>query len=54
MMGKAICSYGKSTVTDGKLITGRAPGSAIDFGLALLTHIKGSQWAEKIRMELVY
>lgn len=54
MMGKAICSYDKSTVTDGKLITGRAPGSAIDFGLALLTHIKGSQWAEKIRMELVY
>ena len=54
MMGKAHCNSEKSTVSDGTLITGRAPGAAMDFGLALLARLKGYETSEKIRMELVY
>ncbi len=54
MMGKAHCSCEKSTVTDGELITGRAPGASIDFGLKLLSRLKGEAIAKKIRLELVY
>lgn len=44
----------KSTVTDGKLITGRAAGSALDFGLALITALKGAPAAEKVAHGVVY
>jgi len=54
MMGKAHCKCEESTVTDGNLITGRAPGSSIDFGLKLLARLQGEEIAKKIRMELVY
>lgn len=54
MMEKALCNTELSTSMDGNIITGRAPGSAIDFGLALLSHIAGKQTAEKVRGELVY
>ena len=54
IMGKALCDCEKATVIDGKYITGRAPGSAIDFGLALLAFLRGIEAAEKIRTELVY
>ena len=54
IMGKAVCDCEKPTVIDDRYITGRAPGSAIDFGLSLLAHHKGNEVAEKIRMELVY
>jgi len=54
MMGKAHCNCEKSTVSDGTLITGRAPGAAMDFGLALLARLKGEETSEKIRMGLVY
>ena len=54
LMDGAICKASNPTVSDGMLITGRAPGSAIDFGLKLLSHFKGEAVANKIRMELVY
>jgi len=54
MMGKSICDTKKPTVSDTGLITGRAAGSAIDFGLALLAHLKGETAAEKIKTNLVY
>lgn len=54
IMGKAHCDCEKSTVTDGELITGRAPGESIDFGLKLLSRLKGEETSKKIRLELVY
>lgn len=54
LMGKAFCDTKKPTVSDTGLITGRAAGSAIDFGLALLAHLKGEKTSEKIRTDLVY
>lgn len=44
----------KSTVTDGRLITGRAAGSALDFGLALITALKGNETAAKVAAGVVY
>ena len=41
-------------VTDGKLITGRGPGAAFDFGLALLTALKGAETAESVRAGMHY
>lgn len=54
MMGKAVCKTSFSTYADGNVITGRAPGAAYDFGLALLAHIAGGDAAEKVRRGLVY
>jgi len=54
IMGRALCNCDNETIIDGKLITGRAPGSAIDFGLKLLAFFKGNTLTEKIRTELVY
>lgn len=54
MMTGAVCHCDKSVVTDGNLITARAPGSAIDLGLELLKHIKGEACAEKVLCDLVY
>lgn len=36
-------------VKDGNLITGRGPGCAIEFGLLILEHLKGSQVAGQVR-----
>lgn len=54
LMGGAICEADKPIISDGGLITGRAPGSAIDFGLELLSQLKGEELANRIRTELVY
>lgn len=43
-----------SVVTDGRLITGRAAGSAMDFGLALVSVLKGDLAAKKIAAGVVY
>ncbi len=53
LMGKALCDTKKPTTEDKSLITGRSAGAAIDFGLALLTHLKGEKTAERIRADLV-
>lgn len=39
-------------VTDGRLITGRAPGAAVETGLALLSALKGSDCADRVRQEM--
>ncbi len=39
----------KPAVTCGNLVTGRGPGYAIDFGLAILTALKGPDAAEAVR-----
>lgn len=44
----------KASVTDEKLITGRAAGSAIDFGLALVAALKGVMAAHKVASDIVY
>lgn len=36
-------------VTDGNLITGRGPGCAVDFALAILESVKGKEAAEQVR-----
>ena len=41
-----------STVRDGRLITGRAPGSAFDFGLALVEALAGAKPAGQVRGEI--
>ena len=43
-----------SVVTQGRLITGRAPGSAFDFGLALVEALAGSDAAGQVRAGLHY
>jgi len=44
----------RSTVEDGKLITGRGPGAAFDFGLALLRALKGPKAAQAVQADLHY
>ena len=41
-------------VTDGKIITGRAAGSAFDFGLALVEALAGRDEAGKVRHDIYY
>lgn len=36
-------------VADGNLITGRGPGCAVDFALAIVRHLKGAELAQEIR-----
>lgn len=40
-------------VTDGNLITGRGPGCAVDFALAIVEHLKGSALAQEIRASMM-
>ncbi len=44
----------KSAVIDGKLVTGKGPGAAFDFGLALVSVLKGEAAAEEVRAGLHY
>ncbi len=41
-------------VRDGRIITGRAAGSAFDFGLALIEALRGQTVAQQIAAEVVY
>lgn len=40
-------------VSDGNLITGRGPGCAVDFALAIVEHLKGSALASEIRSSMM-
>lgn len=44
----------RPVVTQGKLITGRAPGAAFDFGLALVEVLAGTAAADQVRAGLHY
>lgn len=41
-------------VTDGKIITGRGMGCAIDFGLAIVEYLKGSEAKEELARKIVF
>ena len=43
----------EGTVTDGNLITGRGAGWAVEFGLAILSYLKGPEAAAKVRAGLM-
>lgn len=43
----------KPAVADGNVITGRGPGCAVEFGLAILGHLKGEEAAEEVRKSLM-
>jgi 4-methyl-5(b-hydroxyethyl)-thiazole monophosphate biosynthesis len=44
----AQMSQKESAVIDGRVITGRAAGAAVDFGLAILAELKGEAAAKKV------
>ena len=43
----------EGVVVDGNIITGRGPGWAVEFGLAILAHVKGNEVAEKVKAGLM-
>lgn len=47
-MLSAVVRPGQAVVTDGRVITGEAAGSAFDFGLKLVETLKGAQAARKV------
>lgn len=53
-MGSAVVDKGASVVVDGHIITGRAAGSAFDFGLRLVAILKGANTAEDVRDAVHY
>lgn len=52
-MGEAVM-VNESVVRSGRLITGRAAGSAIDFALTLVEVLKGREEAQRISAQIVY
>ncbi|MBR4308250.1 MAG: DJ-1/PfpI family protein [Oscillospiraceae bacterium] len=52
-MGTA-CMKNEDCVVDGMVITGRAAGGAFEFGLTLVSALRGLTVAEKIAAEVVY
>lgn len=53
-MGSAVVDQGASVVVDGHIITGRAAGSTFDFGLRLVSVLKGPNAAEDVRNAVHY
>lgn len=43
----------EGVVVDGNMITGRGPGWAVKFGLAILAHVKGQETADKVKAALM-
>ncbi|MEA4964285.1 MAG: DJ-1 family glyoxalase III [Oscillospiraceae bacterium] len=52
-MGSARVQRGEKTVTDGRLITGEAPGAAMAFGLRLVKTIQGEAEAHRVAASMV-
>lgn len=53
-MGKANVQGDKEVVVDGKMVTGRAPGAAIEFGLTLAGLFHGEYTPDEICQYMVY
>lgn len=53
MVRKGAVFTPESAVVDGRLITGRGAGHAVNFGLAILRHLKGAEAAEKVKEGLM-
>ena len=43
----------EGVVVDGNIITGRGPGWAVEFGLAILSHVKGQEVSDKVKAGLM-
>ena len=52
-MGTAVMEN-VGCVADGKVLTGRAAGSAFDFGFALISALRGEETTQRIAAEVVY
>ena len=52
-MGTAVMQDGNA-VRDGKVLTGRAPGAAMDFGFLLVETLKDAETAQSVRAGMVY
>ena len=53
-MGAALVQPEAAAVTDGNLVTGRAPGAAIPFALALVERFCGAEARQCVAAELVW
>lgn len=53
IMAKGAEYVKEGVVVDGNIITGRGPGWAVEFGLAILAHIKGQEVADKVKSGLM-
>ena len=53
MIAKGAVFTPESTVVDGRLITGRGAGHAVNFGLAILEELKGKETADRVRAGLM-
>ena len=53
-MGQTIFQPERKTEVDGKIITGRAPGAAIEFGLQLAGVFQGSYTPDEVAGYMVY
>ena len=53
LTAKGVEYVKEGIVVDGNIITGRGPGWAVDFGLAILEHVKGQEIAEKVKAGLM-
>ena len=53
MLRKGAVFTGESAVVDDRLITGRGAGHAVNFGLAILRHLKGAEVADKVKEGLM-
>lgn len=52
-MGSAVMQDANAAA-DGKVLTGRAPGAALDFGYLLLEQLRGAETAARVRSGMVY
>lgn len=50
----AVPAMDRPVTVEGKLITGKGPGTAFDFGLALVEALAGAEAAGQVRVGLVY
>ena len=53
LTAKGVEYVKEGVVVDGNIITGRGPGWAVEFGLAILSHVKGQEVAEKVKAGLM-
>ena len=53
MIAKGAVFTPESAVVDGRLVTGRGAGHAVNFGLAILETLKGKETADRVRAGLM-
>ena len=53
-LGGAVPIHEQKVVKDGRIITSKGPGTAMDFALELVEAIKGKTAADELRGDLVF